>query len=305
MFVMKRWLVVPLLTLLAPDFVWAQDTAYKALKTIGTQRGEKALNQVVSITGNSGHSQPVSWNVSLSDPGARAGVRELQITSGVISSERAPARNGNADVPINLSKLNVDSDGAFRAAEEEARRNQVAFDSVNYRLTSNGATGAPVWRLDLIDTSGNPVGTVKIAADSGSLVSGENWLARGGSRTAQEQSNPSYDSRNGPPPRYDHPTSDYRDPSYQDHPSESNSDDHSGESIGSRTNRYGATVVHFGEKVADKTVRAARKVGGWFQKKFTGQDTLNDDQHDESDDQPAPPSSSDPYNQPVRPTTPD
>jgi hypothetical protein len=47
---MNRWLFVPLLVIgFTPGFVAAQDTAYKALRAMGTQRGEKALNQVVVI----------------------------------------------------------------------------------------------------------------------------------------------------------------------------------------------------------------------------------------------------------------
>jgi len=305
---MKRWLVVSLLTVVAPGFVLAQDTAYKALKVVGTQRGEKALNQVVSVVGESGRAQPVSWDVSLSDSAASAGIRELQITSGVISSERTPVRIDSASVvPIDLSRLNVDSDSAFRLAEQEAGRNQAAFDSVNYRLSSNDASGQPVWTLDLIDSAKRPVGTVRVAADTGSLI---DWVPGNGNRVAQQRSGRSYDTpiggsapRQAPPRNYNRPTSDYRAPVYQHVPVGSSSD-HSGETIRARANRYGATVVHFGEKVADKTVRAARKVSGWFQRKFTGQNTLDGQQY--SNDQPVPsPSSSDPYSQPVKPTRPD
>jgi hypothetical protein len=309
---MKRRLVVSLFTLLAPGIVLAQDTAYKALKAVGSQRGERALNQIVSIAGNSGHSQPITWSVSLVDSSARAGVRELQVTSGIITTDRAPVHGVNSGIPIDLSKLNVDSDGAFKAAEQEAARNQVAFDSVNYQLVSKGASVSPIWRLELIDSTGNLVGTVRIAADTGSLIGGENWVPRSGSRMAQQRPNPIYDlppdgaSRQpAGPPRYDRPTSDYRDPAYQEAPSVNDSDDHSGETVGERANRYGASVIHFGETVADKTVRAARKVGGWFQKKFTGQDTLNEERNDDRDDQSVPPPSADPYSQPIRPTQPE
>jgi len=310
---MKRWLVVSLLTVVTPGFVLAQDTAYKALKTVGTQRGEKALNQVVSVVGKSGHAQPVSWEVSLSDPAASAGVRELQITSGVISSERTPVRTGGANVvPIDLSKLNIDSDGAFRLAEQEASQNRVAFDSVDYRLSSNGASGQPVWTLDLINSAKRTVGTVRIAADTGLLISGSNWAPENGNSVTQQRSGQSSNTPVGdsvpqqvPPGNYNRPISDYRDLGYQDALID-NSSDHSGETIGARVNRYGATVVHFGKKVADKTVSAARKVSGWFQKRFTGRNTLDNDQQQYSnDDRSVPPPSSDPYSQPVRPTQPD
>ena len=66
---MKHWLFVPIVAVaLSPGFVSAQDTAYKALRTIGAQRGEKALNQVIAISGQSGRPQPVDWRIALDDP---------------------------------------------------------------------------------------------------------------------------------------------------------------------------------------------------------------------------------------------
>ena len=74
---MNRWLSVSLLVVgFTQGFVKAQDTAYKALRTLGAQRGEKALNQVVAISGQSGLPQPVDWRISLNDPAARGGVRD-------------------------------------------------------------------------------------------------------------------------------------------------------------------------------------------------------------------------------------
>jgi hypothetical protein len=70
-----------------------------------------------------------------------------------------------------------------------------------------------------------------------------------------------------------------------------------------KAHRYGETVVHFGEEVVNKTERAARRIGGWFQKKFTGQDTISPEATGEVYDQG--PASPDPYSQPVRPVPPE
>src|SRR5215470_308943 len=121
----RCWLSVSLLVIgFTQGFVKAQDTAYKALRTVGAQRGEKALNQVIAISGQSGRPQPVDWRIDLDDPAARGGVRELDIVSGRITSERTPVHPSQAgSKPIDLTKLNLDSDGAFRTAEKEASRN--------------------------------------------------------------------------------------------------------------------------------------------------------------------------------------
>jgi hypothetical protein len=330
---MKRCLFVWLSVVIASNAAVAQDTAYKALRAIGAQRGEKALGQILSISGKSGRPEPTEWIVKLDDPAARGGVRELNISSGQITADRAPVKSGYpGNQAIELTSLNLDSDGAFRVAEEEARRNQVGFDSVNYSLSADPASGKPVWSLNLFDYDRQPVGQVRVNADNGKLVSGGNWTPNTGSQHYAQQPEP-------PPERMDRPSheapayqssrthgipppADYRDPKYQDNAdarnldnsgnysgnySDNNSGNYSandsgssaGETFGERAHRYGATVVDFGEKVLNKTERAARRIGGWFQKRFTGTDTLSPPEEADEDD-----SSRDRYSRPVQPSRP-
>jgi hypothetical protein len=300
---MKHWLFVPIVAVaLSPGFVSAQDTAYKALRTIGAQRGEKALNQVIAISGQSGRPQPADWRITLDDPSARGGVRELEIVSGQISSERTPVRQSQAPSrPIDLTKLNLDSDGAFRAAEQEASRNQVGFDSVSYQLAADSATGQPVWTLEIFDYEQRPVGTVRIAASNGTLVSSGNWVPQRADVNAQQRHRHSDDEAlAGSPPsdsRDSRPPADYRQPEDQDRKYDS-ADDSSAEqpggTVAERTNRYGAAVVHFGQTVVHRTTRVFQTVGGWFQEKFTGRNTIDpkhgqvDEDDDDKDDQSPP-----------------
>jgi hypothetical protein len=323
---MKHWLLfVPMAALaLSPGVVSAQDTAYKALRTIGTQRGEKALNQVIAISGQSGRPQPVDWRIILDDPTARGGVRELDIVSGQISSERTPARPSQARVrPIDLTKLNLDSDGAFQAAEREASRNQVGFDSVNYQLAADSVTGRPVWTLEIFDYEQRAVGTVRIGASNGTLVSSGNWVPqRADVDTQQRQRHSDDEALAGPPTsstQENRPPTDNRQSEYQERKYSSAGDDSTEQSagtVGERANRYGAAVVHFGQNVAHRTTRVFQTVGGWFQEKFTGRNTIDpkhgqvDDDDNDSNDQAPPPSA--PYNRPgqasdaySRPATPE
>jgi hypothetical protein len=303
---MNRWLSVSLLVVgFTQGFVKAQDTAYKALRAVGAQRGEKALNQVVAISGQSGRPQPVDWRISLKDPAARGGVRELDIVSGQISSERTPARPDAAGMaPIDLTKLNVDSDGAFRTAEQEASRNQVGFDSVNYRLTLDADSGKPVWMLELFDYEQRPVGRVRIAAGNANVLSATDWVHDRNSVTRRShESDEEVLAGSQPPPA--EASSDYRQPEYQEgdrhHDSSvDNSDDQTGGTPGERTNHFGASVANFGRSVVHRTTRIFQTVGGWFQEKFTGRNTI-DPKHgqDEDDEQ-----SSDSDGRPLNPEPP-
>lgn len=308
---MKRWSFVLLMAVaFAPGFVSAQDTAYKALRALGAQRGEKALNQVTAIVGQSGRPQPVAWRITLDDPAARGGQRELDIVAGQISSERTPVRPPALGLaPIDLTKLNLDSDGAFRTAEKEASRNQVGFDSLNYRLAVDGASRQPVWIVEMFDYEQRPVGTVRIAASNGTLLSAGNWVSEG--REVRQQARRQSDSEalSGPPPPPNadvNPPADYRQPVYQDQKnasSEEDSDAHTGETVAQRVNRYGSSVVQFGETVVHKTTHAFQTVGGWFQEKFTGHRTI-DSKHNPDDDSDQQEPYSDPYSRPVEPRDP-
>ncbi|MGA8655099.1 MAG: hypothetical protein WB586_03050 [Chthoniobacterales bacterium] len=309
---MKRCLFVSLFVVIASSVAVAQDTAYKALRAIGAQRGEKALGQILSISGKSGRPEPTDWIVKLDDPAARGGVRELNIANGQITGDRAPLKSGfPGSRTIDLTNLNLDSDGAFHVAEEEARRNQVGFDSVNYSLSSDPASGKPVWILDLFDYDQQPVGAVRVAADSGNLISGENWMPGAAPGHYAQQRAPLPEKPVGRPPPESAgnqdsrptripPPADYREPQYQYEGDVRDSDNHAGETVGERAHRYGATVVGFGEKVLNKTERAARRIGGWFQKRLTGTDTISPPDEPDADNP-----SVDPYSRPVQPANPD
>jgi hypothetical protein len=310
---MKRLLFVLLAGAIAPGCVLAQDTAYKALRAVGTKRGEKALGQVTALIGHSGKPQPVDWLVTLDDPAARGGTRELDVVAGRISSERTPVHPVAGGLQtIDLTKLNLDSDGAFQTAEREAKKNRVGFDSVNYRLSVEGASGDPIWTLELFDYEQRPVGTVRIAASNGALLSAANWVpgveeAKGhrsvaahADSEALNDTEPPPATAPAPPPGEDvRPPRDYSDGSA----SNEDSDGQGGGSVGDRANRFGASFVHFGQNVAHKTTRVFQTVGGWFQEKFTGRNTIDpkhgEDDGDNSDEQ-AP--DQDRYDRPVQPS---
>jgi hypothetical protein len=313
---MKRLSFVFLLAgVLAPGVVLAQDTAYKALRAVGTKRGEKALNEVTSLVGHSGKPQPVDWVVTVEDPEARGGAREFDVVAGQITSERTPVHPAAGGLPaIDLTKLNLDSDGAFQTAEREAKKNQVGFDSVNYKLSIEGASRDPVWTLDLFDFEQRPVGTLRISAGSGALLSATNWAPEvQDAKSHRPPAAPSdYQALNEPPPPQT--SEDVRPPTDNGADSNEDSGDYSGGSISDRANRFGASVAQFGHDIVHRTTRVLQTVGGWFQEKFTGRNTIDpkhgqddgdnnndDDQAPQQDQYDRPVQPSDPYNKPVTP----
>jgi hypothetical protein len=147
----------------------AADTAYAALRVVGKRDGQEALNHVLELRGRSGSPQPSVWKVVLDEPRARGGVRELEVQRGKIIGERTPTGR-DAGSPMNFNQLNLDSEGAFTVANQEAQKVDVQFDRVDYLLKSGTGGGAPVWELELFDGRAGRVGFIEIAADSGTVL---------------------------------------------------------------------------------------------------------------------------------------
>jgi hypothetical protein len=150
------------------------DTAYQALRTVGSERGADSLNHVIEVEGRGGVPQPVIWRVVLDDPAARGGVRELDVAHGKIVAEHTPTRaysGSSAGALIDFHKLNLDSAGAFTVAEKEAQKAHVGFDSVDYTLrTGDGPDASPVWVIHMMDGARHSVGTLSLGADTGVIA---------------------------------------------------------------------------------------------------------------------------------------
>ncbi len=149
----------------------AQQTAYQALNVVGKVRGEAFLDNLLLLEGKDGNSQPGDWTLVFQDSSSRGGYREIEVRRGEIVSQRAPMRGPDgAASPVNLNRLQLDSDGAFIVAEREAVRQRIRFSTANFRLESADDSGAPIWRVQLFNQSGDEVQTLRVAADSGNIV---------------------------------------------------------------------------------------------------------------------------------------
>ena len=311
--VMRSWLFVCASTTFFAVVGHAQVTAYAALRTVGSSRGEKVLSQVLAISGDGSSAQPSRWKVWIDDPAARGGVRELEISGNQITSERTPVKSewaGGKD--MDLAHLNLDSDGAYQVATEEARKKGIEFSKVQFQLSADRETGKPEWTVQMADAKDQRLGAIKINADSGATLSSAwgpdtpNLLAQ--QRTAensderflnsaesQAPAHHSQDEAGAPvtkvaperqtPPHY---AQQQEDPGYSGQ---------SGQQSATITDRAG----NFGRSVVDRVERPFLRAGGWIQKKFTGQDTISPPRTKDNDDDDDDNRSSDQYNKPVQP----
>jgi hypothetical protein len=174
------WRSLILLLLLSASQVWAQEngTAYESLRVVGTQLGRGALNHIVSITGVNGDPQPGKWKIILEDPEGR-GVRELEIAEGRIDSDNTLDRStaGSPEAAtINVSRLNLDSSGAFAVASHTAEASHLVFATADYTLRTD-ERGEPMWIVTLLNRSSHPVGTIYIGATHGTVKRTEGMFA--------------------------------------------------------------------------------------------------------------------------------
>lgn len=149
----------------------AQLPAYEALRAVGREKGENWLGRLVEMRGVDGDPQPSRWLLTFRDETARGGVREFAVTTQGVTSERTPVRAADAGAlsVMGARSLNLDSTGAFAAANKQAAAGKVGFHSLNYLLQNK--QGAPVWLVQLYDAAGLEVGKMEVSAQNGGIVS--------------------------------------------------------------------------------------------------------------------------------------
>lgn len=173
--VWRMWkTLVALVICTAPALAQEQFTAYDALRVVGIHISRDAVNHVVSMTGTRGSPQPQTWRILVSDHGAS---REIQVRNGEVVSDRPSSMVGSSEgATINTSRLNLDSSGAFQVASHIADKSGTRFDSASYTLRTD-QHGDPVWIVTLHATNGQPVGTIHIGANQGTVTRTEGMFA--------------------------------------------------------------------------------------------------------------------------------
>src|SRR5438093_10942559 len=169
---------IGLLLLAAPAWADENATAYEALRVVGREFGRDALHQIVSITGTKGDPQPEKWKIVVEDPQGR-GVRELHVADGKIDSDDEADRDvaGSTEgATIDVSRLNLDSSGAYAVASHTAEASHTNFATADYTLRTDDR-GEPMWIVTLRKRSSRPVGTIYIGATGGTVMRAEGMFS--------------------------------------------------------------------------------------------------------------------------------
>jgi len=186
---------VGLLLLATPAWAEEKATAYEALRVLGSEFGRDALQQIVSIRGTKGDPQPEKWKIILEDPQG-GGVRELQVADGKIDSDDEADRDvaGSTEgATIDVSRLNLDSNGAYAVASHTAEASHTSFATADYTLRTDDR-GEPMWIVTLRNRSSRPVGTIYIGGTGGTVRRTEGMFAG----ATMEDVGGDYDETDGP-----------------------------------------------------------------------------------------------------------
>ena len=328
--VMRSWPLVCASAILLTGIGHAQVTAYAALRTVVSSRGEKALSQVLAVAGDGVNAQPTHWRVYIDDPAARGGVRELEVSGNQITSERTPVKSDwSGAKDMDLAHLNLDSDGAYQVATQQAKAKGLEFSKIQFQLAADRETGKPGWTVQLADGKDQRLGAIKINADSGTIVASA-WGQDTANLLAQQRSAENPDARflnsaeaqtparrtqggEQPPAAKAIPSERQVAPRYaqqeqaqqQDEPGQYGKQP-SGGSFNDRARKVADGAGNFGMSVVNRLERPFLRAGGWIQKKVTGQDTISpaqtkDDDDDDTDNRSNGQRTNDQYNKPVAP----
>ena len=169
---------VGLLLLTTPVRAEEKATAYESLRVLGKEFSRNALQQIVSIRGTKGDPQPEKWKIVVEDPQG-GGLRELQVADGRIDSDDQADRDvaGSTEgATIDISRLNLDSSGAYAVASHTAEASHASFATADYTLRAD-ERGEPMWVVTLRNRSSRPVGTIYIGGTRGTVRRTEGMFA--------------------------------------------------------------------------------------------------------------------------------
>lgn len=135
----------------------------------------KYRDGILKISADNGTPIPPSWSIVARNAYEGGSIYNIEMSQGAIIRERVSLdlRTALSDSPMNLSKITVGSDGAWKAGEKYSASKGKTLGSVSYALQQKGRDAAPIWSVWCYDQGGSYIGLVTILATNGAVVSSE------------------------------------------------------------------------------------------------------------------------------------
>jgi len=155
-------------------FACASADAGQSAKQAAFSLPDRYRESIVKISADNGIPDPKDWYFVSRSTHSADGILSITVRNGRIIQQK-PSLDlrvalGNYSV-INLSKVLVDSRGAFAIAERYvAQEKGATLGNVSYLLQQSGEDADPIWSLWCYDPSVRYLGLLKVMASTGDVV---------------------------------------------------------------------------------------------------------------------------------------
>jgi hypothetical protein len=129
---------------------------------------------ILKVSADNGAPNPPAWYILAKKTDGE--VLSITVSQGQITEEK-PSLNLRALLgkrsAINLSKVAIDSNGAWNVALGYCAKKGRNLGSVSYALQQKGPDAAPVWAVWCYGEDGGYIGYLELLATTGAIVSSE------------------------------------------------------------------------------------------------------------------------------------
>jgi len=127
---------------------------------------------VLRVEGDAGKPNPPSWIIIARNSQQGGANYNVEIADGQIVRERLSLNlRVMVGSPINLSKIRIGSGEAWKIAADYAVSKGKQLGAVDYLLQQQSSDAVPIWELTCDDVRGRSIGTIKVLATTGKIIS--------------------------------------------------------------------------------------------------------------------------------------
>jgi hypothetical protein len=152
----------------------AEGGALAAIKLIPAE----AAKRLVAIEAREGTPAPERWYLLVNDPGEQRGVREFVVADGRFVTSRTLSQFAETLKPADIiggDAVKVDSTHVAKLAAAFAEANGAKVGSLNYDLARDAASNVPLWKVTVLDASGDQLGILAVNAAKGTVLSADGF----------------------------------------------------------------------------------------------------------------------------------
>ncbi|GAB4174155.1 MAG: hypothetical protein Fur0032_13830 [Terrimicrobiaceae bacterium] len=137
---------------------------------------EKYRSKIIKISADNGTPNPAAWYFLCRTAHSRDGILSITVQDGSIVQQK-PSLDLRALAGeysrINLSKVAVDSRGAFEIARRYCNSKGTPLVNASYALQQQGSDATPIWSVWCYDRDTRYIGLVRILASTGDVISAD------------------------------------------------------------------------------------------------------------------------------------